>query len=776
MKAHLKQLIRAAWLLAMLGVFLPMAQAQAPAGPKVAKIEIKSNGPQAASDELVRANVRIKVGEPYLRTQADDDVRTLYATGYFYNIRIVEEFTADGVVLTYVLQGKPVLMEIALKGNKEYSNSRLMKKVTSKVGEPLNERKLFTDAQEIQKYYQKQGYQGTKAKYTVNIDEASGRGTATIEITEAPKVRVVDVVFEGATVFKQKTLRGELKTRRWWMWSWLTGSGKLKDDEFADDQEKLAEFYRNKGYIDFELKEVKTNYLKPTRMELRLVINEGVQYKVGSIDFKGNTLFTGQELLAKMPLSVGQTFTPSGYFKNLEHVQDKYGGRGYVDARVAAQRVPNTEKGTMDLVFNIDEKQQSFIEKIEIKGNLKTKDRVLRRELAVSPGEVFDMTRVKLSTNRLNGLNYFSKVDARPEPTDPPIAGRKNLVVSVEEKNTGNFSIGAGFSTVDSVFGVVELSQGNFDLFNPPYFTGAGQKIRLRAQAGTQRQDYSVNFIEPWFLGRRLALGVDLFHREFGFQSELYNETHTGTRVSLSRALNSEFLIGSVSYGLERISINNLDPTASPEILVEQGTDLISRIGSSLTYDTRNNSLLPDRGQKTELSGDIALGDIRDYHLEVKTAWYFRGFFPGHILEISGRAGVADSFDDSRVPLYDRYFLGGLYSLRGFSYRKVGPKDVNNEPVGGRTYYFGSAEYSVPIISMVRFAVFYDIGMVFEKSWSTSQNGRNTGYYNDNVGFGFRLNLPIGPLRFDYGIPLQSDAGNVSNGKFQFGVGYTREF
>src|SRR5437764_1315443 len=210
-------------------------------------------------------------------------------------------------------------------------------------------------------------------------------------------------------------------------------------------------------------------------------------------------------------MDVGDVFTPKGYTKDVEAVTDFYGAKGYLDVTTSSGhltvvRIPNTETGTMDLEFKVEEGQKAYVEKIEIRGNTKTKDRVIRRELAVSPGEVFDMVRVKVSKSRLQGLQYFEKVDARPEPTDPPIAGHKNLMVSVEEKNTGNLTMGAGFSSVDSIVGFVELSQGNFDIFHPPTFTGGGQKFRLRVQIGTQRQHYIISFIEPCFLGRKLSL------------------------------------------------------------------------------------------------------------------------------------------------------------------------------------------------------------------------------------------------------------------------------
>jgi len=798
---------------------LPAVWAQT-AEPKVSKIEIQHVGPQEVSDELIRANIRVKVGDPYRRLAVDDDIRNLYATGQFYNIRVTEDRANDSVALNYIVQAKPRLTDITFQGNSKYSVSKLKKKVTSKIGEPLDERKLFTDSQEIQKLYQKAGYPGTTVKYISNVDSDTGRATATFDIHESPKIRIVRVQFDGASAFSQRELRKKLKTRKHWMLSWITSSGVFKDEQFEDDKERLAEFYRSKGYIDFELKDVQFEYPSARKMIIHLIIYEGRQYKVGSVKFSGNEKFTADEiangLRALQPkgvlikttklgpnglkMDVDDVFTPKGYSDDIQQIEDFYGAKGYIDVsrNLNVSRIPNTDTGTMDLDFKIDEGQKSFIEKIEIRGNNKTKDRVIRRELAVSPGETFDMVRVRLSKQRLEGLQYFEKVDARPEPTDIP--NRKNLVIGVDEKNTGNLSLGAGFSSVDSLVGFAEVTQGNFDLFHPPTFTGGGQKLRLRVQLGTERQDYLASFIEPWFLGRKLQLGVDLYHRELNFQSleSLYDERRTGAHVSLMRALGSDFLIGSVGYRLESVGIDFNDtppsrgggykgspgkiPGIPQDLLDEEGNALLSKFETSLAYDTRNSTTLPDKGQRTELSTEIAgpFGGEKDfYKLELKSHWYFRGFFEGHVLELLGGTGVADSYGDTdSVPFYDRYYLGGLYSMRGFEYRSISPREPrrpnerqSKEPIGGNTYYFASAEYSLPIIDRLRFAVFYDIGNVMYDSYSY-----NFSDFNDNWGIGLRLNLPIGPLRLDYGIPIHHDKYNDSSGRFQFGVGFERPF
>jgi len=823
-KTQLKPLLRLGGLFcALLIVGASLGFAQISPG-SVAKIEVKHVGPQAVSDQLIRANIRVKVGDPYVPTAVDEDVRNLYATGFFYNIRVTEDRTRDGVILTYIVQGKPRLTDLKFSGNKKFSDAKLRKKLTSKVGEPLDEHKLFNDSQEIQKLYQKSGYPNTEVKYVLNIDEPAGRGTATFEIKESPKVKIQDVRFAGAQAVSQKKLRKTIKTRRHWMFSWLTGSGVLKEDQFEDDKEKLAEFYRDKGYIDFEIKDVKFEYPTPGTMVIKFIVFEGNPYKVGAVGFKGAPMFPTNKVDQVMRLKVGATFKPKDLAKDVEKIEDFYGAKGHIDVtegsgNLRVNKIPNIEKGTMDLEYQITEGQKSYIEKIEIRGNAKTKDRVIRRELAVSPGETFDMVRVKLSKARLEGLQYFEKVDLKPEPTD--IApNRKNLIVGVEEKSTGNIALGAGFNSIENLMGFVDVSQGNFDLFNPPTFTGGGQKARLHLALGTQQRDVAVTFIEPWFLDRKLSLGVELYHRWLDYESvnNLYTETRTGGRLSLTKALWRDSLIGSVSYTLEDIGIL-LDPSlhgpekilvsdpytgrpvptilaanAPQALLAENGHSLLSRVGASLAYDTRNSVLLPDKGQRTELFGEVTGGpfggDKSYYKLELRNAWYLRGLAKGHVLELTAQAGVATAFGNTQdVPFYDRYYLGGLYTLRGYRYRDIGPKElVNNtelEPVGGGTYWFGSAEYSVPIIERVRLAAFYDIGMVYPKAFSfapqhffnpSTGTFVSTGTYADNWGFGIRLNLPIGPLRLDYGLPLTHDPSVSGSGRFQFGVGYTRQF
>lgn len=768
----------------------------------VLSITLTNVGPQTVSDALVRAHMSIKEGDDYGfpspagltkgHQMVDQDVQNLQKTGYFLNVRVQETTEDSGVRLTYILQAKPKLTDIVFTGNKKYSNRRLLKAVTSKVGDPLDERKLFSDVQAIRQKYQKAGYQRTEVKYVQNVDDRTGRGSVTFEITEAPKVLIKDVTFEGATAFTQRKLRKQIKTRRHWFLSFVTGSGVLKDDQLEDDHDKLADFYRNNGYIEFEIKKVDPVYVGTRRVKLNFQVSEGQQYKVGSVAFEAGKkseaastnatlkVYSPTELSTGLKMDAGKTFTPKGLNKDIEHIEDKYGSKGFIDAKIAAKKTPNIENGTMDLNYRIEEGNKSYIEKVEIRGNTKTKDKVIRRELSVFPGEVFDMTEVKRSKKRLEGLNYFDEqggVETTNEPTEVP--DRRNLVVTVQEKSTGRLSLGAGFSSVDSVLGFVELYEGNADLAKAPTFKGGGQKYRLKVAFGARRRDYEISFIEPWFLDRKLRFSVDLYHRELNYVSlnDLYDERRTGARLGFERALGSENLIAGISYTIENIGIVNVDRDRASQIIKDEaGNRLVSKIGTSLVYDTRDSYLLPTKGQKSGIYGEFAGGplgaDTKFYKIEATSSWYFKGFSEGHILELMGRTGVVEGYDHQKVHIFDRWFLGGLYSLRGYRYRAVGPRDETNEPIGGNTYWFASAEYSIPIIERLRFATFYDIGMVYSNAydWNVSQ-------YNDNIGVGIRLNLPIGPLRLDYGIPISPTQGvNNSHGRFQFGVGYFREF
>ena len=426
----------------------------------------------------------------------------------------------------------------------------------------------------------------------------------------------------------------------------------------------------------------------------------------------------------------------------------------------------------MDVNLAIREGDMAYLDLIEIRGNIKTKDKVIRREIATVPGEIYNSVKVDASKQRIENLGYFSHVTATPEDTDIP--NRKNVVLAVEEQRTGSFSFGAGFSSVDSILGFAEVTQGNFDIANPPYFTGAGQKARVRAQFGARRQDFLASFTEPWFMNKRLAAGFDLFFNDANYLSAIYNQRTYGGDVRLGTGL-GEFNRADITYKIEQVEIYNISSGASQAIMQESGTRSKSSVGLNLSRDTRDNLLLPSKGYKAELwsevaGGPILMGQTDTYKVGVSGQIYFlMPWWEKNILSFNGSTGVVEIWDQgTRVPLFDRWFLGGPYSVRGFKFRDIGPKDgPGGEPIGGKTMAFLQSEYSVPVIDRVRVATFMDFGQVWANAYDWSSSAPVIG-----AGIGLRLNLPIGPINLDYGWPIRKDSNITSDsGQFSFNVG-----
>ena len=859
-----------------------------PVGAKVQKITLQHIGQPAASDTLIRANIRLKQGDIYTLKSTDDDIHNLRNTGFFEKVNVSDKVVDGGVEVIYTLVAKPFVTEILFEGNtggRKFRESRLRKKIRSRTGETLSRPIIFSDTRAILKEYQKGGYHQAEVDYEVRHDESLGQAIVTFQIDPGPKVRIEDIVFGDAVAFTSRELRKVLKTRRRWFMSWLTGSGKFETEQWDEDLQMLTQFYQDEGYIDFKVRNIQFEYPKEGKMVIRLDLYEGSRYQIGNVTFEGNTIFTedqirrGVQVLERpvAPLMLeGAIFTPTGLNDDRDAIRDFYEAYGYLDTGVRVERVPNTDRGTMDLVYTIREGSLSYVEKIDIRGNTRTRDKVIRRELAISPGEKFDMVSVEISKRRLQGTGLFQVVDTQVEKI-PELPNRRNLIIGVEEARTGHFLMGFGYSSIEAMFAQIGFVQGNFDLFKPPFFTGGGQKFRLQVTAGTRRQDYQITFEEPYFLERKLRLSVDLYHREIQYYSRYFEQQQTGTRLGLSRKIFNDFTSGGVNFTFESIGIHDRsyfsDMLSEHDLLtnglakghkdgslpanpfdweydmnrIEQGelselnhNRLVSKIGLFLAYDTLNHGLMPSRGQLTKINAEIAGGpfggDTEMYRLEIESAYYYPGFFDRHVWEVYGKLGVVDTFGDSRrVPYFDRFFLGGPYTLRGHDYRDIGPRmqtwqtgvdekdqfgywvneesedgkslgqkfvpvkrewytdnpfhqtplhspaDGNKwtpvitdgyETLGGSSYWFGSVEYRIPIIDQLSVALFYDIGMVHEDPYEFEFSE-----FADNWGIGLRLNVPmLGPLRLDYGIPITHPDYAGGGGEFHFGVGYTRSF
>src|SRR5437763_498775 len=733
--------------------------------PIISTIEVQYVGPQTIAKERVLAQLRTKPGQPYSESLVEQDIRALYATGAVQNVRIFGEQDGERVKVMVVLQTRSLVNEIEINGAERISAKSLRKRIDLKINGRLTEQNLEEARQKIIEAYQAKGFTNVDVKYKVDTDEARGTSRVIYTITEGTKGAVNAVRFEGNTKFGDRILRKQMKTKGKTLYSFIDKSGRLDETQLEQDLNAVKEYYQDHGYIDVEVKEVRRERTNG-KLTLVVVLVEGPLYRVGKIQITGTKVASEQKVRALLKMKEGGIYSPKQVRDDTKKVTDAYGSGGYVDLRVSPQGVPGGP-GKSDVTYSIEEGQPSFVQRINIVGNTRTKDKVIRREVLIAPGDILNIVRVHTTKKRLDNLGYFSKVETYPEDTG--VTGRKDLTIQVEEKRTGSLNFGAGFSTIDQLVGFVEMSQGNFDLLNWPNFTGAGQKFRFRLQYGNRRKDVTLSLTEPYFLDRRLSLGGEVYYREADFLSSSYSQRNYGFSLDLRKPIGS-FMSVSLQYRLGSTELFNIDPNASSALLLEAGKATKSEITTSLVFDTRDNPFLTRRGQRVVLTPFVAGGPLggntQIYGFDLQASQYFR-LWKDTILLFNGEVATVDTWGNGdRVRIYDRLFLGGSNDLRGFNFRDVSPRDINGEPLGGQSSARFTIEYTVPLIEKARAAVFYDTGFVNASPWDF-----NTNQIVSDVGVGLRLDLPIGPIRIDYGIPIQK-ASFGGNGKFNFNVGY----
>jgi outer membrane protein insertion porin family len=752
--------------LAVICTLLAATSALAQTTPTIKSIEVRYTGPETISKERILAQMRTKVGQQYSDAIVEQDIKALYDTRQLQNVRIFAQSQGEGLKVIVAVQTRAIMNEIEIDGATRISAKSLRKKIDLKVNQPLNEDALGKGRQDIIDAYRAKGFNDIDVQYKVETDEAHGTSRVVYTISEGEKGTISRIHFEGNTVFKDSVLRKQMKTKGQTLISFLDKSGRLDEAQLKQDVDSVREWYQDHGYIDVEVNEVRRERRKG-RMDLVIPIVEGSKYHIGKIRVTGTKATEADKVRKVMKIKEGDVYSPKAIREDAKKIADAYGSGGYVDLVVQPQSTPSG-KNQIDVLFTIEEGERSFVQRINIVGNVRTKDKVLRREILIAPGDVYSTTRVELTKKRLDNLGYFSRVETYPEDTG--VAGRKDLVVEVEEKRTGSLNFGAGFSTIDSLVGFVELTQGNFDIMNWPTFTGAGQKFRARVQIGNERKDIVVALTEPYFLDQRLSLGGEIYYRDARFLSDVYDQRNYGFAINARKGF-GRFASGALEYRLEEIEIFNVSGGASAAIRSQAGTHTKSQITTTWIYDTRDNPILSRSGHRFVVtpfvSGGFLGGDTQNYGFDLEASQYFHLPYD-MILLLNGQiAGVDTWGDGDAVFIYDRLFLGGGNNLRGFDFRDVGPKDSKGEPIGGKSLARATVELTFPVVeNKVRGAIFYDTGFVNLGAYDYSTNN-----VASDVGFGVRLDLPVGPLRIDYGIPIQK-AGNSGEGHFNFNVGY----
>ena len=749
------------------------------------KVVVRNLGAVNVDPAMVMAYVTAREGAEFDRGAVAIDVRNLLASGRFSDVKAEVETVQGGIALTYAVKMKYKLTRpVKVVGAEELGEKRVVEILRLNPGDFVDSPTVAGRMVGLREEYRKRLFAFATVNWSLDVtDEKAGLATLAVEVREGDRRSVRSFQFPGRKVVEYGALREAMNVPAWYNpLGWFRRTP-YDLDEVRAGCERIRTVYKDRGYLDVQIGEPKVQEISAGKFELTIPIQEGACYRVLRLSVSGSALFPESELLKGCGLQAGDVASAVQINKAAEHIRDYFESRGRMGTLVAPRLDLKEKVGDVEVRFAVSEGPLTSIRNVLIRGNSSTKDKVIRRELLVYPGEQYDGVRVRRSESRLRNLNYFENVAATTESTPDP--ERCDLVFSVEEKPTGQFMAGAGFSSIDKLVGYAEISQGNFDLGNwPP--VGGGQKAKFRAEAGSTREDYTLSFVEPWFLDRRLSLSLDLYSQRHNNRD--YDVQRQGVAVGLGVPLAGPNRLD-FKYRLENVEIKNVDDT-NEYVVVNNGENESfyfsepSRVASSLsttwTRDTRDNFFLPTRGTRTYASGTLMGGpfgfDTDLYSIECGSSVHFPLWW-GHVLSIKGRAEVVDMYGDGsedQVPLSERLFAGGGRTVRGFRYRWVGPKaeraDGSDEirPCGGQTLMLASAEYSMPLgIPKFRMAGFYDIGSVAYDPYDFDFGNLAAG-----AGLGLRLDIPGFPIRFDYAWPVMKDDPRSKTESFSFWIGY----
>jgi len=736
-------------------------------GSRVLDVDVK--GLSTIAKETTLARVQTRPGMNYSDAIISEDIRRLFALGYFTDVQVQSEPLEDGVRVIFVVKEKPVIKDIVLEGELHLAKGKVMNLLGIKKNDLYDPRKVKDGIDQLKAEYRRKGYYRAEIVTSTQDDPARNSVTLVVVIDAGARMRIKQIFIEGNLAYSDRKIRYLMKTKRKHWWS----PGVYDEQVLEEDLERIRAFYRQHGYQDVAVNQTVSTDPTGRWLYVTVKITEGVQHHVGSVTITGNTLFTETELKKLLSLKPGAVYTTEASQSDLRAIKQYYGDRGYINATVAPDTHLDEATKRMDVKFDIVEHELVYVNRVDIRGNLRTKDVVIRRELRINPGEPFDGKRIRRSLERLYNLGYFEEVNVDTQPTSTP--NHDDLIVEVKEAKTGSFSFGGGFSSVDRVVGLVELEQRNFDLLNWPNFVGAGQDLRLRAEVGTVRRNFDLSFTEPWILGYPLSFGIDLFNRTrlrssslgFGFQ-----ERRMGGGLRLGKEFTDHLRLDT-TYQLFRTQISDVVEQASADLKAETGTTDISVVGSTVTWDSTDNKFDPTKGLVAFTGADLAgLGGDRDFYRLQGGVSTFVPHFDRFVLESRVRSGIVNNYGSTNeVPIFERFFAGGSNTIRGFRERRVGPRDpLSNDPIGGEAMFMGSIEEVMTLMkdergkSILKGSVFWDVGNVWRHVDQYAQD------IQSGTGVGFRVNTPIGPVRVDLGFPITKIEGEGRKPRLHFNI------
>lgn len=748
----------------------------------VTAIEVKGN--KNISTNTIVSKLKTRIGSPYQENIVSDDLKRLYLLGYFSDIKIDTQDYKDGIKIILTVAERPIIEKINFSGMIRITmkDEKLKGMLKSKETQYLDYPSLSEDVRTLEKMYEKMGFSQAQITYKVDVNKETNKAKVEFSAAEGKKVRIRGIIVDGNKAFPKKRLLKLIKTKS----AWFFNAGVLKEEVLKEDIERIKSFYTRGGFTDVVVNyEVRPDAKKPYFLYIYIKIQEGKKYLVGNVTINGNKDIPQKEILAVLKDCVpGKVFSNEALKSDAAGIHGLYFDKGYISAQIQDTTSVNSQSRRVDIVYNITENEVAYVDKIKIRGNVKTKDLIIRRELRIHPTDKFNGEKLRRSKERLQNLGFFEDISYDTEDTNVP--DKKNLIVEVKESKTGSFSFGGGYSTVDQFVGFVEVEQKNFDWKNFPYFTGGGQNLRFRASFGTVSSGFDLSFTEPWVFDYPISFGFDAYRREHKRDSDVgygYDEKITGGDLRLGKEI-SEYLRTDWMYKIEEIDISNITDNATNDLKQEYGKNTVSSLIPGLTFDSRDNVFDPRKGDYLSGSLQWAGGPLSGD----KDFWKFFGrashYFPmplNSVLEVRGRMGLAAAYGDSeRLPIYERFFAGGAYTIRGYEERSLGPVDpASKDPLGGNSMAIGNFEYTYPLFSFLKMAAFYDVGNVWLKlgdigSSKDANNVKETGGLKSGFGLGFRIKTPIGPIMLDYGIPLNKAPGedDKTSGRFHFSASH----
>lgn len=756
--------------LAVIGLFLiaGISDAQDFTGKKISSVDVRYKGAKNVDEARIRNLMSVKAGQEFSAEKLDDDIRTLVESGLVDTVNMSGEEKGAGMLLIVEVVTRPSLAGVGFAGNVIFSDGKLAKETKLKPGTPISDTAIFDARQNLEKYYQGFGYSDVLVSHRIQATDRKGFSDLIFTIEEGDKSEVRKIRFAGNKAFTDTKLKNQMKTKEKGLFSFLTKSGRIDLEKLDEDEERVLEFYRNEGYLRVASKGFQREVDEEGRVGLVMQINEGLKYTVTKVSFGKMKVFTAAELAPVLTLNSGDAFSSQKMRADIRTVRSYYGSRGYADAAVQPD-LRDAGPGKVTVTYRVTEGKRYKVGRVTIEGNNKTQDRVIRREIPLNPGDNFNTVDLETTRKRLQNLNYFSNVVVDGVPSDQ--SGYRDIDILVDEKNTGQLSFGLGFSSIDNIVGYVNIEETNFDVTSPWGFRGGGQRFSMNMRLGSERQDFKVSLIEPWFLGRRLSLGGELFYQDQQNLSDEYEQRNVGLAAFLRKPLGKKaYLRAEVRAERIRVDVES-DVPANSKFQEFDGKFAKVALNLNYVYDSRDALSTPRNGHKFDvgLSTSLeALGSEADTFIFSLAGSKHWNLWWDSILNLRGSMTMVES-DGGETPIYDRQFLGGARNLRGYEYRDVGPRDApTNEVYGGDSAAYLSLEWTFPLVETVRGAVFYDAGFVNEDSWDFGVSD----YYSD-AGVGLRLNLPFGPLALDYAFPMETpDEEADQGGQFNFYMNY----